>query len=175
MHTDNGKTAIINMSMCQEDIDTVARLPYSLVISDSIYADTDTPHPRMYGAFPKMIREYVRERHVLTLEQAIAKMTLMPAQRMKIKDRGILAPGAFADVLRLGAERFGIQHILVVFETFQTVIVAFKTHFAVDFVHFFVAVLSLQHTVCGQIHKNTPLQKSATPRPEGQGVGKIRI
>lgn len=106
MHTDNGKTAIINMSMCQEDIDTVARLPYSLVISDSIYADTDTPHPRMYGAFPKMIREYVRERHVLTLEQAIAKMTLMPAQRMKIKDRGILAPGAFADVLVFSPDRF---------------------------------------------------------------------
>ena len=38
-------SAIINMSMCQEDIDTVARLPYSTIISDSIYADTDTPHP----------------------------------------------------------------------------------------------------------------------------------
>lgn len=106
MHTDNGKTAIINMSMCQEDIDTVARLPYSLVISDSIYADTDTPHPRMYGAFPKIIREYVMERHVLTLEQAIAKMTSMPAQRMKIRDRGILSPGAFADVLIFSPDRF---------------------------------------------------------------------
>lgn len=56
MHSDRGKTSIINRSMCQEDIDTVARLPYSMVISDSIYADTDTPHLRMYGSFPKIIR-----------------------------------------------------------------------------------------------------------------------
>ena len=67
MHDESGKTAIINMSMCQEDIDTVAKLPYSIVISDSIYAETDTPHPRMYGAFPKILREYVKERHILTL------------------------------------------------------------------------------------------------------------
>ena len=106
MHTDKGKTAIINMSMCQDDIDTVARLPYSIVISDSIYADTDTPHPRMYGAFPKIIREYVRERSVLSLEQAIAKMTSLPARRMKLANRGVLAPGAFADVLIFDPARF---------------------------------------------------------------------
>ncbi len=106
MHTDNGKTAIINMSMCQEDIDAVARLPYSIVISDSIYADTDTPHPRMYGSFPKVLREYVRERRVLTLEQAVAKMTSLPAHRMNLADRGILAPGAFADVLIFDPARF---------------------------------------------------------------------
>ena len=53
MHDEDGRTAIINMSMYQEDIDTVAKLPYSVVISDSIYADTNTPHPRMYGAFPR--------------------------------------------------------------------------------------------------------------------------
>ena len=106
MHKDQGKTAIINMSMCQEDIDTVARLPYSLVISDAIYGDTDTPHPRMYGAFPKIIRKYVQERRVLTLPQAIAKMTALPAKRMKLAGRGILAPGAFADVLVFDPCRF---------------------------------------------------------------------
>ena len=41
---------------------------YSIIISDAIYADTDTPHPRMYGAFPKAIREYVVERKMLSLE-----------------------------------------------------------------------------------------------------------
>lgn len=106
MHTDNGKTAIINMSMCQEDIDTVARLPYSIVISDSIYADTDSPHPRMYGAFPKIIREYVKERKILTLEQAISKMTWLPACRMKIKDRGALKPGFYADLLIFDPDEF---------------------------------------------------------------------
>ena len=99
MHSEKGKTAIINMSMCQDDIDTVARLPYSNIISDAIYADTDTPHPRMYGAFPKVLREYVGERKILTLEEALRKMTSQPADRMGLKDRGRLLVGAAADVL----------------------------------------------------------------------------
>lgn len=98
MHDEDGKTAIINMSMCQEDIDAVARLPYSIVISDSIYAETDTPHPRMYGAFPKIIREYVMERGLLTMEEAIKKMTSMPAARMRLKKRGVLREGYYADL-----------------------------------------------------------------------------
>lgn len=106
MHTENGKTAIINMSMCQDDIDTVARLPYSNIISDAIYADTDTPHPRMYGAFPKIIREYVNERKIYTLEEAICKMTSQPAARMGLAGRGSLVPGSFADVLVFDQNRF---------------------------------------------------------------------
>lgn len=98
MHDERGKVAIINMSMCQEDIDTVATLPYSLVISDAIYADTDTPHPRLYGAFPKIIREYVGERGLFTMSQAIHKMTQMPALRMKLDRRGLLSEGYFADL-----------------------------------------------------------------------------
>lgn len=106
MHEENGKTAIINMSMCQEDIDTVAKLPYSNIISDAIYAATDTPHPRMYGAFPKVIREYVRERRLYTLEEALYKMTGLPAGRMKLKGRGVLQEGAYADVLVFDPQRF---------------------------------------------------------------------
>lgn len=99
MHSENGKTAIINMSMCQEDIDTVARLPYSNIISDSIYAKTDTPHPRMFGAFPKVIQEYVRERGIYTMSEAVRRMTSMPASRMGIEKRGLLKEENFADVL----------------------------------------------------------------------------
>lgn len=106
MHDEDGRTAIINMSMCQEDIDTVARLPYSVVISDSIYADTNTPHPRMYGAFPKIIREYVRERGIYTMEEAIMKMTSLPAKRMKLEARGRLEEGCFADVNIFDPARF---------------------------------------------------------------------
>lgn len=98
LHDEDGNVAIINLSMCQDDIDAVARLPYSVVISDAIYADTDTPHPRMYGAFPKIIREYVNERHILTLEQAINKMTYLPAARMGLEGRGLLQEGFYADV-----------------------------------------------------------------------------
>ena len=106
MHDEQGKTAIINMSMCQDDIDAVARLPYSSIISDAIYADTDTPHPRMFGAMPKVIREYVKERGLLTMQQAIHKMTLLPARRMAIEGRGELRPGAYADLLMFDPETF---------------------------------------------------------------------
>lgn len=106
MNSEDGRTAIINMSMCQEDIDTVAKLPYSIVISDSIYADTDTPHPRMYGAFPKIIREYVKERHLFTLEEAVRKMTDLPARRMKLNGRGRLEAGFYADINIFDPEEF---------------------------------------------------------------------
>lgn len=106
MNDEDGRTAIINMSMCQDDIDTVARLPYSVVISDSIYADTDTPHPRMYGAFPKIIREYVRERHLYTMEEAVMKMTSQPAARMKLEGRGRLEEGWAADINIFNPEEF---------------------------------------------------------------------
>ena len=99
MHTENGRTAIINLSMDQKDVDAVARLPYSNLISDSIYADTDNPHPRLYGAFPRFIREYVYERKVVNLETAIMKMTSQPAKRMQIKNRGEIKKGNFADIL----------------------------------------------------------------------------
>ncbi len=98
MHTDLGKTAIINMSMCQDDIDAVARLPYASVISDALYADAAAPHPRLYGAFPKVLRSFVRERRVLTIEEAIRKMTSLPASRLNIKKRGQVKPGFFADL-----------------------------------------------------------------------------
>lgn len=98
MHDENGRTAIINMSMCQDDIDEIVRLPYSIFISDSIYAEKSMPHPRMYGAFPKVIREYVNERHLLPLETAISKMTYMPAERMRLAGKGALAVGNDADI-----------------------------------------------------------------------------
>lgn len=96
---EQGKVGIIVLSMAQEDVDTVAKLPYSLLISDALYGVGDNPHPRLYGSFPKLLREYVRERKILTLEQAIHKMTAMPARRIGLADRGILAPGNCADLL----------------------------------------------------------------------------
>jgi len=106
MHDERGRTAIINMSMCQDDIDAVARLPYSSVVSDAIYADTDTPHPRMFGAMPRVIREFVRERRLLTMQEAVHKMTALPARRMALEGRGVLRPGAYADVLMFDPDRF---------------------------------------------------------------------
>ncbi len=106
MRDEEGRTAIINMSMCQDDIDAVAKLPYSCVISDAIYADTDTPHPRMFGAMPKVIREYVKERRLFSMQEAIHKMTALPARRMGLEGRGEVRPGAFADLLLFDPDRF---------------------------------------------------------------------
>ena len=98
LNDEEGKVSIVNMSMCQEDVDVVAKLPYSCVISDAIYAETNMPHPRMYGAFPKIIREYVNERKIYSLETAVKKMTSMPAKRVGITGRGAIKEGYYADI-----------------------------------------------------------------------------
>lgn len=95
---EQGKVGIIVLSMSQADVDTVARLPYSMVISDSLYGVSDCPHPRLYGSFPKIIREYVRERGVLTMEEAVKKMTLLPAKRLSLDGRGMIKEGYHADL-----------------------------------------------------------------------------
>ena len=56
-------------------------------------------HPRGYGAFPRILRKYVREEKLLSLEEAIRKMTALPAQRMRLADRGVLKAGMWADVV----------------------------------------------------------------------------
>ena len=57
------------------------------------------PHPRAYGTFPRILRKYVREERRLTLEDAIRKFTSLPAQRMRLADRGVLKVGMWADVV----------------------------------------------------------------------------
>ena len=58
-----------------------------------------TPHPRAYGTFPRILRKYVREEKKLTLEEAIRKFSALPAQRMRLTDRGVLKQGMWADVV----------------------------------------------------------------------------
>lgn len=96
--SENGTVAMIIRSMQQSDIDAIARLPYSCVISDAIYAKTDRPHPRMYGAFPHFLHDYGVVRKVLPVPEAIAKMTGIPAKRMKMKDRGFIKEGYRCDI-----------------------------------------------------------------------------
>ena len=57
------------------------------------------PHPRAYGTFPRILRKYVREEKLLTLEDAIRKFTSLPAGRMRFGDRGVLKAGMWADVV----------------------------------------------------------------------------
>jgi N-acyl-D-amino-acid deacylase len=99
LHSENGKVSIINQSMSRDDIDTIARLPYSSLISDSLYGNMKNPHPRLYGSFPRFLRDFVLERKVLELPLAIRKMTALPCQRLCLKKRGMLRPGYRADIL----------------------------------------------------------------------------
>jgi N-acyl-D-aspartate/D-glutamate deacylase len=57
------------------------------------------PHPRTFGAFPRVLGHYVREREIMPLEAAIHKMTGLPARRLGLTDRGIIRPGAWADLV----------------------------------------------------------------------------
>jgi N-acyl-D-amino-acid deacylase len=106
MYSEDGKVAIINQSMSQEDIDTIARLPYSSLISDSLYGDMKRPHPRLTGAFPRFLQDFVRDRKVLDLETGIRKMSALPAGRLGLNDRGLLKPGHRADILVFAQDQF---------------------------------------------------------------------
>jgi N-acyl-D-aspartate/D-glutamate deacylase len=103
---EDGRTGIIVLSMAWEDIDTVAALPWTCLISDSLYSGGSSPHPRLNGSFPKALRVFVREKKLLSMETAIAKMTGMPAARAGIKNRGLLKEGNAADVLVFDPEQF---------------------------------------------------------------------
>ncbi len=104
---EKGKVGIIVLSMSQEDVDTVARLPFTMLISDSLYGgDGKNAHPRLFGTTARFLNDFVLKRRVLSFEQAIHKMTGMPAGRMGMKDRGLLKEGYQADVLVFKPETF---------------------------------------------------------------------
>jgi N-acyl-D-aspartate/D-glutamate deacylase len=63
------------------------------------------PHPRAYGTFPRVFRKYVREDKLLSLEEAVRKMTALPAQKMRLADRGVLKSGMWADVVVFDPEK----------------------------------------------------------------------
>ena len=96
---EKGRVAVIVRSMSQEDVDRVALLPYASVISDSLYGAPDHPHPRLNGAFPRIWQELVLKRKLLTPQQAIHKMTSLPAKRYGLTGRGLLQIDKQADVV----------------------------------------------------------------------------
>jgi dihydroorotase/N-acyl-D-amino-acid deacylase len=85
----------------EEDLQRILRSPFTMVASDGevpVYGKA-SPHPRSYGTNVRVLGVYVREKKVLGLEDAVRKMTSFPAQRMGIRDRGILRPGMKADLV----------------------------------------------------------------------------
>lgn len=98
---EKGGASAIYHAMSEEDVERILASPYTMVASDgevSIFG-RNSPHPRGYGTFPRVLGRYVRERKLLSLEEAVRKMTSMPAGRVGLLDRGILRPGMKADLV----------------------------------------------------------------------------
>jgi N-acyl-D-amino-acid deacylase len=98
--------------MSEADIETALRWPWMSIGSDAGANEgpgtidaIGLPHPRAYANFPRVIAEYVKKRHVLTLEDAIRKMTSLPATRMRLYDRGAIRSGLKADVTIFNEDR----------------------------------------------------------------------
>jgi len=101
---DHGQTGAIYFMMSEADLRAAMRAPFVSFCTDSGARANDGPlagsksHPRGWGSYPRILGRYVREDHLLTLEQAVHKMTGMPAKRVGLQDRGLLRAGSFADI-----------------------------------------------------------------------------
>ncbi len=90
--------SVVAVSMVQADIERLWRWPFANVSSDG---SLNGAHPRGFGAFPRFFRMAVRERHLLSLEEAVRRMTSLAAANVGIVNRGRIAPGYFADLVLL--------------------------------------------------------------------------
>ena len=108
---DAGYTYVAVFGMSEPDIVVALRQPWVSINNDSQGTAPDGllgrehPHPRAYGTFPRILRKYVREERRLTLEDAIRKFSSLPAQRMRLGDRGVLKVGMWADVVVFDPDR----------------------------------------------------------------------
>ncbi len=94
-----GQAAFVVIFMMDEgDVRTVLRHPTTMIGSDGLIAG-EKPHPRLYGCFPRVLGRYARDEGVIDLATAVHKMTGMPATKFQLRDRGVLRPGAFADIV----------------------------------------------------------------------------
>ncbi|HKW03624.1 MAG TPA: D-aminoacylase [Vicinamibacterales bacterium] len=101
---DRAQSGVIISIMTEEDVRTALADPLVSVGTDAGARAEDGPlsesrsHPRAWGSFPRILGHYVRDEHLLTLEEAIRKMTSRAAIRVGVTDRGLLRPGMFADI-----------------------------------------------------------------------------
>ena len=101
---DKGFTEVAVFGMSEPDVALALQQPWVSIDNDSSGTSPEGilgqehPHPRAYGTFPRILRKYVREEKKLTLEDAIRKFSALPAQRMRLTDRGVLKAGMWADV-----------------------------------------------------------------------------
>ena len=96
-----GSAGITSFNMDSTDIATLMRQPWTITASDGdlVPMNEGVPHPRAYGTFPRKLGRYARDQRTVGIEQAIRSMTSLPAAVFRMRDRGTLRPGAFADVV----------------------------------------------------------------------------
>jgi N-acyl-D-aspartate/D-glutamate deacylase len=127
--TGDGGGSIISHNMHTDDVAVLMAQPWTMTASDGGLPrlGAGKPHPRSYGTFPRKIRRYVLEQGVVDLATAIRSMTSLPATAFRIRDRGVLRAGAYADIVVFDLERItdratflephqyseGIVHVLV--------------------------------------------------------------
>ena len=91
--------------MDEADVAYALRQPWTSINNDSSGASTEGllgsfhPHPRAFGTFPRVLRKYVREEHLLSLEDAVRKFSALPAARLRLNDRGLVKTGLWADLV----------------------------------------------------------------------------
>ena len=102
---DEGHTGVADFGMSEPDVELALKQPWVSIDNDASGQSTEGvfakfhPHPRTFGTFPRILRKYVREEHLLTLPEAIRKFSALPAQREHLADRGVLKQGMWADVV----------------------------------------------------------------------------
>ncbi|MCK4430852.1 MAG: amidohydrolase family protein [Candidatus Aminicenantes bacterium] len=103
--SEGGTLSVIGFGMSEENTSLILKHPLVMLCSDGSalapygILDKGIPHPRNYGAFPRFLRLYVREKKLLSLPEAIKKMTSMPAAKMGLKKRGCIKEGNYADIV----------------------------------------------------------------------------
>ncbi len=107
-----GRVMAVYHMMSEDDVRWALRLPWTSVGSDAGAAlepgrpdVLGLPHPRSYGTFPRVLGRYVRDEHLLTLREAVRKMTSWPATRMRLQERGLIREGLHADAVVFDLDR----------------------------------------------------------------------
>ena len=132
---DNFASTEISFGMCEEDVEYVMAYPRTMIGTDGLwYPDTFGAHPRAFASFPRVLGHYVRERGVVSFEEAIRKMTSMPAALYGLKGKGMIREGYDADLCLLDPDTIidaanykdwntrcpGLKHVFVAGEAVVT-------------------------------------------------------
>lgn len=133
IYEDNSRIQVVYFSMSEDNIEKKLALPYMAICSDAgsytnegVFLEQST-HPRAYGSFARLLGHYVRDRGVISLEEAVYRLTSLPASNLRIKRRGSLKPGNYADIVLFDPKTIrdnatfaephqyatGVQHVFV--------------------------------------------------------------